>query len=252
MTPLYSSYLYHRQNGYRATTSLVRAKADEAKNTKRYPATGNQGGGVWQRLEDMPRYSSTGSRAYYCDNVPNGWRETGNADEIEGVRIHHKGWFTDPDCGGTLRGFVIQITARKGVAQFIAATRHSDWDGITLWPLDRFDNAADAARLADQHAERAAETEREYQIAWRKGQDAAELHNEAINLRSEAMQTIADLRHARRTVDATPDYIARLCNLARSHVAGLLRRIEAKRAKRDNLEREWGNCEGFADGRADG
>jgi hypothetical protein len=164
---MYDAYLWHRQHGYKAKDAIVRAHEDIIADKKRYPHhVGYKYGGNWQRIEVMDKWSSPHDRAYYCDNFPSGWRDHGSAYEVcrreHSRRVDHQGWYTDDFQSDTLRGYVLQIPSRHGVPQYVPATKASGWDGVTLYPLDRYDDILDCAAAADHIAEKDAEREREY------------------------------------------------------------------------------------------
>lgn len=158
-------------------------------------------GGSWQSLEHMPR-SSAHSRAYYCDAWPDGFRHVGTAYDVcrgeHSRRVEHTGWYTDSFQSGTLSGHVLQLPARDGKACYVPGTAHSEWDGVTLYPLDMYDDALDAASAADQYAEHAAESEREYQAREDAKIQIDELRDTIATLRSDARALIRDMKSARR------------------------------------------------------
>jgi hypothetical protein len=251
---LAQAYLYHRQDGARAPAALRYARQDVAAGKSRYPAPiGSTGGGVWQEPETMPRHTSADRRAYYCDNWPAGWRDAGDAGEVY-RNLGHTGWHEDPDgMGGVCRGRVLQLPARDGVPQYVPGTYSTESDGVTLYPLDRYEEPEEAARAADGYAERAAEVEREYREAWNAGTDATQAGEEAREARKEALGILADLRTARRAV---ADYLTgedraaaeRLCGMLRASALALVDDWREAREKRDSIISEWRNREGFADG----
>ena len=137
------------------------------------PAFGGYGG-IWQGLEDMPRHARPSDRAYYCDSWPAGLRYVGSAYDVSQAessrRVDHTGWYTDSFCDGKLSGHVLQLPGKDRKCCYIPGVLHSDWDGVTIYPLDMYDNALDAACAADGHAERQAENEREYNAKWQAEQ----------------------------------------------------------------------------------
>lgn len=172
---------------------------------------------------------------YYCDAWPKGWRVIGRADEVctaeHSRRVDHGGWYTTPDGhDGTLSGYVLQLPSRGGVAQFIAATSHSEWEGVTLFLATRYDSKLDAASAADGEAESAAEEEREYQTAWQAGAKWADKGEEAKAARIEARAILAE----RRTVKGLD--APALCAAIRSRVESLLDAIREAREARAKLE----------------
>lgn len=175
-------------------------------------------------------------REYYATAWPDGWRVLGTSEEVcrkEGSRrVDHSGWYTSPegDDGQTLSGYVLQIPARDGVAQYVAGTAHSEFDGVTIYPAARYDSPLDAASAADDHAKTDAEQEREYQTAWRAGQEWAEKGEEIATARKEALAILAE-RRAVKGVQAPA-----LCKAIRAKVESLLDTIREAREEREKLE----------------
>ena len=220
--------------------------------------------GNWESDESLAeRRRGPSDRAYYCETWPQGWRLLGRADEVckrEGSRrVDHGGWYTeDEGDSGTLAGYVLQIPARNGEPQYVPGTAHSEWDGVTLYPLDRYDSPVDAAAVADQIAERAAEKERDYNRAWQAGQRWADLGEEIAELRKGIIAAVRQFREARRSLrlaDADPNGEAhwtgedgaptagtfdRLCEIIRADVSHDLEEIRKARETREELtESVW-------------
>jgi hypothetical protein len=247
-TVLESSFLYHRRNrGMGARAALEYARRDVDTGTRRYPcqARGN-GGGVWQRPDDMPRHATPRDRAFYSDTWP--LQDMGPAHDVmrhAGRRMDHTGWYTDPrGDGGLIVGHVLRLPGRG----YVPGAMDTDSDGVTCWPCEVYDTPEDAARAADSHAERIAEREREYREAWQHGQECAELDSEAADLRREILAITADLRTARRAVAEVSGAVARLCERARADVRADLAQIRKLRRKRDDIRDTWRNRDGFGDG----
>ena len=88
-------------------------------------------------------------------------------DEVEGVRIDHKGWFTDgEDCNETARGFIVALPHGKFLAGYFMSMNSE-----RVYFADIHDSAEDAARMADEHARVIGESESEYQNRWRAASD---------------------------------------------------------------------------------
>jgi len=261
---LIDAYRWHRQQypSYRATRAIEYARKDVAEGKKRYPHSAkHQYSGNWQSLESMSRY---GSRAYYCDDWPDGWRNLGNVGEIRtestyrGRYVDHNGWYTDDDYGETIAGYVLQLPARNGSPLYVPGTKQSDCDRVTLYPLDHYDDIGECARAADRYGELSAEQERDYQRAWRAGTEAAEKNQEAIELRREIITVCRDLRLARSTlrIRAPSDpwlswqgaAIERLCGIARDKVQSLLTDLYKAREERDELRDNYGREAAFLEG----
>lgn len=235
---LQDAYRYWRQTYPRvwATIAFKEAIKDVVEGRKRYPhSPGYKYGGNWQPLDSMkPRQS----RAYYCDEWPEGWRLVGRADEVErnagySRSIDHTGWYTrdDGDNGNTIAGYVLRLPHGR----LIPGYRASGWDGVTLYPLDQYDDLMECARAADHYAERVAEDERDYNRAWDAGQEAGDADERAKELRREVIQVCSDLRTARREIGHGSEALTRLCGVAREKVADLLEQLQELRQKRDQL-----------------
>ncbi len=76
------------------------------------------------------------------------------ADEVEGVRIDHTGWFCDDEQNEKARG----IVAKLPHGRFLAGYAMED-SGQRVYFLDIHDSARDAALMADEHARVIAEDE---------------------------------------------------------------------------------------------
>lgn len=188
-----------------------------ASGTFRKPYAGN-----WQAISDMPRHTSLTARAYYCDNFPSGLREVGSAHDVcraeHSRSVDHTGWFTDSFQSGTLQGYVLQLPARNGQPIYIPATKHSEWDGVTLYPNDMHDTALDCARAADQYAEHAAESEREYEAQENAKQQIANKQDEIATLRADRRALVREMRAARATGVAS---FPAICDALRERLSDL-------------------------------
>jgi len=113
-------------------------------------------GGTWQTGDE----ARGDDRAYYCDNLPSGLRDIGDSHEI--IRLNHTGWFADHFYDSVIRGRVLQLPSRNGEPVYIPATYCTGWDGVTLYPLDQYDDKDDCARAADSYAENESDRSREF------------------------------------------------------------------------------------------
>lgn len=176
-------------------------------------------------------WASDGSGAYYIDSFDClGWRDCGTPHDI--MYNYPLGYYTDSYCGETYSGRVLQIPARTCVAQYVPAIEHSDWCGVTVWPLDRHDTLEEAARAADGYAERLAETAREYSDAQQAAMRWSDAGDEMKETRKEARRLVADIRAARRAM-AAPESI---CTALRAQVRALAQQWEALRTERGELD----------------
>lgn len=95
-------------------------------------------------------------------------------DEMEDSPVDHRGWFTDECQSDTIRGLVFRLPHGRG---FLAGW--SMGEGMASTVSRRVYSTERAAiRAADSMAESAAESERDYQDAWRAGQEAGEARAE--------------------------------------------------------------------------
>lgn len=79
-------------------------------------------------------------------------------DEVDGVHIRHTGWYCDDDQCDTIRGIVAALPHGR----FLAGWSMGEGMASTI-DANVYDTAEEAAYSADSMAERAAESEREYQ-----------------------------------------------------------------------------------------
>jgi len=114
-------------------------------------------------------------RPYFCDSFDSvGLRDLGDAHQVG--NIDHTGWFCDSLQSGVIRGRVLQLPSRDGEPCYIPATYCTEWDGVTLYPLDQYDTPERAASVADGYAEQEAEKAREYDAKDQAEQQIAQLH----------------------------------------------------------------------------
>lgn len=135
------------------------------------------------------------------------------ADMADGVRMDHRGWFTDAECSRTYRAFIYSLPHGRFGGGY--ACRDS---GSRVYLLDVFDDVAKAASNADSEAEYFAELEREYSERW----DAAQALQDDINDDVKEVRTYIKLRNM-----PTFEY-------CRDDARSLLGRIRANRAKLAN------------------
>lgn len=138
------------------------------------------------------------------------FRDERHADDVEGGP-DHRGWFADADCSNTVRGLV----GRLSHGRFVAGYSVKD-NGEHVYLPQVFDDEREAARAADQEAERYAETEREYSERWQAAQeqrDKAEREEKEV-ARLFALRNHATLGEAARA--DLDDHIAELRALRQS------------------------------------
>lgn len=231
-----ATYHQKRRQGYPAKRALELARAhDAAEFAYSRPAFAKP-------FSDMGSAPSDSLR--WCENVDAiGLRFVDYADKL--VRLDHTGWYTDPDGFESIRGAVWQLPARNGRARYVAGYPDPINDGAARIDSDTIegelggdygpycdadhDAKADAARRADQLAERVAESERDYQTAWQAGSLYATLGDEIADTRRQLLTALAERRKVERAD------LPALCDLLKQTVRQKLATIEAARTERNKL-----------------
>lgn len=210
--------------------------------------------------EGKPR-RYTGAATHYARKASNepffvedpasvGLRQVGFSDEVAkayGSRsIQHQGWYSDAFQDETYRGAVFQLPARDGRERFLAA--YAQGDGWIIDPSQVFsettrtdtqtdvcdlDSALEAARSADQMAEREAAKEREYQEAWQAGARWNELGDEIKAARRGALTILRERKRlAAADLPASRDAVC-------DHVRRLIEHIAEMRDERRKLTQDF-------------
>lgn len=156
-------------------------------------------------------------KLYLADFNQLGARWVKDCNEVN-TRIDHIGWYTDEFCDETLTGVVLCF-ARHGApdidgngyepkekAIYMAGTRHSSWDGVTL-DLDTTDDIETAARWADSMAEREAKSCREEDAKYRAEQKACELQEQIAEARVKCLKLLRDMRPIRKCMAGLPEAV---------------------------------------------
>jgi hypothetical protein len=166
--------------------------------------------------------------ALYLDafkDMPGYVAEPKDADKC--CRMDYTGWFTTEDgwTGETLIGVVVSIRhpqkinpETEGHIFYMAGTKHSDWDGVTVYTGELFEEERAAARRADQIAEREAEQCREEDQKYQAQEKIAELKKEFHELNVQALEVIKDARNASGLFPAS------ICELIKSKLDETLER----------------------------
>lgn len=168
-----------------------------------------------------------------------------------------EGWLTDPhgntyrDGTGLCWGVVYQMPTRRGELRFVAGYQMGGVEGGPVIDFEtiyretpgpdnytgdmanrgrEMDAAQNAARAADHLAMRAAETEREYQCAYRAGNRWAQHRADAATIRAEIIEILKE----RRAIKGAPGYPA-LCRAIRDRVSDLLAELHRRREKMATL-----------------
>lgn len=233
-----------KNHGDRAAAVIASMRADDWREAARgkFNMMRAQQSGQWQTPRPENPLKVHMGRAYYVDSFDVlGWRDLGTAEEVsrrEGSRaVEHSGWYCDSDNRETVSGHVLQLPARNGVPQYVAAVAWSDRDGVTVWPARTYDSPLEAARSADGEAEKIGESERDYDSAWSAGSYFASLGEEIAAARAKALAILAE-RKAVRGIEAP-----NLCAAIRERLESILDDIREARATRGKLAN--GDAEGL-------
>lgn len=241
---LLSAFHHHRRENWprgNAAKALQLARRDVAANVRRYVSGGigkrPYPAVTWYPVDSsLPASLQHRERLAYVERPEHaGLRLVGIVQTEPGGRNDYftskggNGWFTDPygdhfrDGTGLCWGVVYQLPARDGKARFVAGFQYGGTDsGPTLdlasiyeseseaysdysHGVTNHDDARDAARVADQMAESAAEKEREYQTAFAAGSRYAEKRGELAEIRKGILSTIRDMKAHCGTLRALPD-----------------------------------------------
>jgi hypothetical protein len=177
-----------------------------------------------------------------------GARWVKDADEVN-TRQEYNGWYTDGFQDATLIGVVLCFTRHdghqddgqyqgvhpnkpKGRVIYMAGTRHSDWDGVTL-DLDTTDDPITAARWADSMAEREAESCREEDEKYQAEQRVEELLEQIKAIRTRCLKLLRDMRPIRKGMHGIPESI---CDTLRTAVQGYVEEIATLRGELEELQ----------------
>lgn len=246
---LKAAFRWHRQNNIRngAAYALAAARIDVANGRERYPAP----------LKPFPAFGAPNDSGHRWTENPEaaGLRLVGRVEADCGGRNgiwdkrESSGWYADECQYNLCFGLVYQLPGRKGESRFVAGYAFSRACGVAL-DLNRvyveprgfgyasafeIDAARDAAFSADSMARIAAESEREYQTAWRAGVKYADEISEIDAVRAE----IRDILQERRQLRGTAGYPA-LCGAITARVRDLLADLQERRNRRDELvQGEW-------------
>jgi len=127
-----------------------------------------------------PEQAGKGKGFYLESDNPGRWEW---ADEIDGARIYHTGWFCDEYQDEKIRGIVVRLPHGRFLAGWsMGEGMASEVDGTI------YTDVIEAARAADSEAEAAAEREREYQEQERERQEQEEAEAERAEAELERNQ----------------------------------------------------------------
>lgn len=152
-------------------------------------------------------------------------------------------WYTDGHQDGVLSGVVILIgrhcmsgtklhdETTVGAGLYMAGTKHSDWDGVTLY-TKLFNTFEEAARYADACAEGEAAVCREADEQDRREEKREELRHDIKDARRACLTLLRDMRPLRRQAEGFPGSV---CAAVQDQVRAYLARIRACRTKLEGL-----------------
>lgn len=168
----------------------------------------------------------------FADSVESlGWRDHGPAHTI--ARLNHTGWFTDDLEYALAVGQVLQLPARNGVAQYVPAVVFTESDGITVYPLDRYDDPKECARAADSYAEQLAEESREFEERERVKIDIEQARESIKTTRRQCLELLREFRQARRLAG---EHLPVICGTLAAQVQRYRDDINRERATIERLE----------------
>ena len=129
------------------------------------------------------------------------------------MRFSHKGYFADNFGHDVITGGVIKLRHSRGV-DYLPVTFSDSYDGVKLYFNDRervnkgasdhSDAIRAAANSADYHAEREAESAREYDARDTAQNDIDQLREDINEAKNAARRLIQDIRAQRQTGDIKP------------------------------------------------
>ncbi len=245
--PLRDTFAWHRARGATALEAIRRARVEVASGKRRYGASS-------PRVAFNPPFTRLGeSHLRWVENADAGLRLVGFVDEIDagglgrrGALVDHRGWYTsdDNDLDETLRGVVYRLPARHGRERFAFGYADPNNDGAALLSFDPCDDLRDAILWADRLAERSAESERDYNRAWRAGRRFEDLGDAVAEARSACLALIREARAACPSIAALPAVKAAI----RARVESLVDGIREARGERARLLADYGREPAFTDG----
>lgn len=150
------------------------------------------------------------------------------------VSMRHTGWYTreDPAKDDLYVPCVVKLRGRRG---FLACYREECSNGYLVDLSEIHETPEDAARAADNLAERNAEKEREYQEAWQAGQECHDLREEAADERATCYTNLMAWSGVKRTDWPNAVEMTAMRRMAAFTTTLLLRRIRKARNRRDHL-----------------
>ena len=181
----------------------------------------------WLRRVDSSAYltrSEDGQKIFMQDFTQIGPRHEHLLDE---------GWYTDSCYSDTINGVVLAVGRHheeytqdySGEGLFMAGTKHSGCDGVTLY-VDTFKSYDDAKRFANARAEYEAEECREEDEKFQREQQIEELKSGIVVARQSCLTLLRDMRPLRKGMSMFPESV---CSELQRVVRGYLAEIRGYR-----------------------
>jgi hypothetical protein len=174
----------------------------------------------------------------YLDNFNGlvGYRSHEDASKAVPYIIRHNGWYTDGSNNDTLIPVVVTVRDKRARNMefeseyrnpkgshvwYYAATRHSDWDGVTVYTDELSHTAREAALRADRIAKIEAENCRDEDARYQADAQIIDLKVEIHEINREALPLIREIKQ-------NPTQSAPICLAVRKSLESLLRDRTAK------------------------
>jgi hypothetical protein len=197
-----------------------------------YPSAYTKARHIEYNREWTPAHSS--ERYRWVEHVSRGLRMVGTSYDIRREAGHYKaeqGWYTDSFQDETTEGIVYQLPTKDGKSRFIPANsdpRNEDCAVVDFHAIT--DDKVEAARWANQMAERYAEDARNAEMKDRVEQRLADIKDETVSLYKEYRATVRALR-ADKVINAPS-----VCKLIRAEWQSVRSQIEKLRTEARKLE----------------
>jgi len=174
----------------------------------------------------------------WIENASNGLRFVGLAHDVARDNnrprlIEHTGWYVDDFQSETVSGAVLQLPARNGVPQYLAAVQDPWNDDAFLVDFSIMDDPCDAARTANSMAETYAENAREYQRIANAEQRIDEISDELADNRARVLTILRERRSA--PIAAFPALRNAICDRIRTMLTERTSLFAERETLRDQL-----------------
>lgn len=230
-------YRRFRQTGITMKGAIAKARRfeEERKNlSEKIKCAQNKEEGKRYRQDLGHLYATIpASVEYNPPNESNGFRWIEKASRgLRVSEISKEGFYIDSFCSEYESPAVIQIPARKGVPQYLAAITDAYNDDCFLVDFSElFDEKEDAMRRAQGLTERHAEESREYDSAYQAGRTYAENLEVMGDLRKKALQILSGRREA-RSAKVSDSCREILCGALQEGIQNIL--AEIRRLRKEN------------------